>query len=91
SSTQFYESFYRQAVTGPDPLRQRVKFALSEIFVTSYNSNINVRTVASYYDMLGRNAFGNFRTLLQDVTYHPAMGQYLTYLANQKENTATGR
>lgn len=91
SSTQFYESFYKQAATGPDQLRQRVKFALSEIFVTSYNSNINARTVASYYDMLGRDAFGNFRTLLQDVTYHPAMGQYLTYLANQKENTASGR
>jgi uncharacterized protein (DUF1800 family) len=91
SSTQFYETFYRQAVTSPDQLRQRVKFALSEIFVASYVSNIDTRTLASYYDMLGRNAFGNFRTLLEDVTYHPAMGQYLTYLANQKENAATGR
>ncbi|MFN3228900.1 MAG: DUF1800 family protein [Asticcacaulis sp.] len=91
SSTQFYESFYKQAATNPDQLRQRVKFALSEIFVVSYVSNIDARTLASYYDMLGKNAFGNFRTLLEDVTYHPAMGQYLTYLANQKENPATGR
>ncbi|MFN3808098.1 DUF1800 family protein [Asticcacaulis sp.] len=88
----FYETFYSQAVTAPDQLRQRVKFALSEIFVTSMAAdNINLRTNASFYDMLGRDAFGNFRTLLQDVTYHPAMGQYLTYLSNQKENTATGR
>ncbi|MFT3996581.1 MAG: DUF1800 domain-containing protein [Asticcacaulis sp.] len=91
SSTQFYESFFLQAATAPDQLRQRVKFALSEIMVASYTSNINVRTLADYYDMLGRDSFGNFRTLLEDVTYHPAMGQYLTYLANQKENTSTGR
>ncbi|WP_144004652.1 DUF1800 domain-containing protein [Asticcacaulis excentricus] len=92
NANHFYETFYNQAVTAPDQLRQRVKFALSEIFVTSLSaSNINVRTNASFYDMLGKNAFGNFRTLLQDVTYHPAMGQYLTYLANQKENASTGR
>ncbi|WP_343683437.1 DUF1800 domain-containing protein [Asticcacaulis sp.] len=92
NSTHFYETFYGQAVTAPDQLRQRVKFALSEIFVTSLAAgNIDVRTNASFYDMLGKDAFGNFKTLLQDVTYHPAMGQYLTYLANQKENTTTGR
>lgn len=92
NANHFYETFYNQAVTAPDQLRQRVKFALSEIFVTSLSAgNINVRTNASFYDMLGKNAFGNFRTLLQDVTYHPAMGQYLTYLANQKENASTGR
>ncbi|MDC7692743.1 DUF1800 domain-containing protein [Asticcacaulis sp. DXS10W] len=92
NATHFYETFYGQAVTAPDQLRQRVKFALSEIFVTSLAAgNIDVRTNASFYDMLGRDAFGNFKTLLQDVTYHPAMGQYLTYLANQKENTSTGR
>ena len=91
NSTQFYESFYKQAVSNPDQLRQRVKFALSQILVVSYNSNIDARSLASYYDMLGKNAFGNFRTLLEDVTYHPAMGRYLTYLANQKENSATGR
>lgn len=92
NSNHFYETFYGQAVTAPDQLRQRVKFALSEIFVTSLAAgNIDVRTNASFYDMLGKDAFGNFRTLLQDVTYHPAMGQYLTYLANQKENATTGR
>ena len=49
------------------------------------------RGMASFYDMLGKNAFGNFRQLLDDVTWHPAMGLYLTYMANQKENAATGR
>ena len=49
------------------------------------------RGVASYYDMLARNAFGNYRTLLDDVSLHPMMGLYLTFLANQKEDAAGTR
>ena len=30
-----------------------------------------------YQKVLDRNAFGNFRTLLRDVTLSPAMGNYL--------------
>jgi uncharacterized protein (DUF1800 family) len=36
--------------------------------------------------MLGRNAFGNYRKLLEDVTLHPMMGLYLSHLRNQKES-----
>ena len=49
------------------------------------------RGVASYYDMLAENAFGNFRKLLEDVALHPMMGIYLTWLGNQKEDPTTGR
>lgn len=92
SAIDFYSSYWRQAVTGPDQLRQRMKLALSEIFVISLaDSSIDVRGAASYYDMLGANAFGNFRTLLEQVTLHPQMGIYLTWLGNQKEDPATGR
>ncbi len=88
----FYDSFWAQAVTAPDQLRQRVKLALSEIFVISlYNHAIDVRGAASFYDMLGRNAFGNYRTLLEQVTLHPTMGVYLSALANVKENLITGQ
>ena len=88
----FYASYWRQAVTGPDQLRQRMKLALSEIFVISLvDSNVELRGASSYYDMLGQNAFGNFRTLLEQVTLHPMMGVYLTWLGNQKEDPATGR
>lgn len=87
SANQFYESFWMQAATRPDQLRQRVTFALSQIFVISLaDSNIDPRGAASYYDMLSRNAFGNFRTLLNDVTMHPQMGIYLTYRGNQRED-----
>lgn len=47
--------------------------------------------VAAYWDVLNRNALGNFRQLLEDVTLNPAMGVYLSTLDNRKEDTRTGR
>jgi uncharacterized protein (DUF1800 family) len=47
------------------------------------------RGEANYYDLLGADAFGNFRTLLQDVTLNPMMGQYLSMLQNDKGNANT--
>ncbi len=92
SPNQFYESFWLYGATGQAQLRERMKFALSQIFVISMNdSNIDVRGAASYYDMLGANAFGNYRTLLEQVSLHPMMGIYLTHLANQREDPTTGR
>lgn len=88
------ESFWLQAVRGPDQLRQRTVFALSQIFVVSnVNSSIDgvVGAHASYLDMLSRNAFGNFRQLLEQVATHPAMGHYLSHLRNEREDPATGR
>ncbi|MDB5802652.1 MAG: hypothetical protein JWL63_3591 [Rhodocyclales bacterium] len=88
SQNIFWESFWRRAASGKDQLRQRMAFALSQIFVISFDSDLseNIRGVASYYDMLGRDAFGNFRTLLEDVTLHPSMGTFLTHIHNQKES-----
>ncbi len=92
NASHFYESWWRQTATGPDELRQRAAFALSQIFVISLNdSSIDIRGAGSYYDMLSRDAFGNFRTLLEDVTLHPMMGRYLTFLGNQKEDAAGTR
>jgi uncharacterized protein (DUF1800 family) len=94
SSNQVMESIWKQAVQGPDPLRQRVALALSEIFVISDNDG-DVGSapdgMASYMDILERDAFGNFRTLLQDVTLSPTMGVYLDMLGNDKEDPWSGR
>jgi len=75
-----------------DQLRQRVAFALSEILVISKNGPLLTYPDArvSYYDVLVRNAFGNFEDLLKEVSYHPAMGKYLSYLGNPKANPETG-
>lgn len=89
TQNHFFESFWQQAITGEDQLRQRVTFALSEIFVISFqDSNVASypRGVASYYDMLATHAFGNYRNLLEAVSLHPMMGIYLTSLRNQKES-----
>ena len=94
SPTHFYDSYWQQAITGDDQLRQRAAFALSQIFVISFADATlrnQPRGVASYYDMLGANAFGNFRDLLEGVALHPMMGIYLSHLKNQKEDPTTGR
>jgi uncharacterized protein (DUF1800 family) len=91
SSNQVMESFWRQAVRGPDQLRQRVALALSEIMVISdVNANVDPEGMARYLDVLESDAFGNFRQLLADVTLDPTMGVYLNMLGNDKGDPATG-
>jgi uncharacterized protein (DUF1800 family) len=88
------ESFWLQAVRGQDQLRQRTVLALSEIFVVSTVNSVIEGTEpahASYLDMLSRNAFGNYRQLLEQVATHPAMGHYLSHFKNEREDAATGR
>ncbi len=90
--TSITNAFNRRArnevmISGNDQLRQRVAYALSQIFVISDNNsaiaNANEGS-SSYYDMLVRDSFGTFRQLLLDVTYHPMMGRYLNQYHNRK-------
>ena len=87
-------AFWKHAVSGEDQLRQRVAYALSQIFVVSMQDN-NVgdqpRAVAAWLDMLGEKAFGNYRDLLEAVALNPLMGMYLSHLRNQKADPRTGR
>jgi hypothetical protein len=72
-------------------MRQRAAFALSEIFVISDVAGTlrdDPVGMAEYYDILVRRAFGNYRTLLEDVTKSPQMGKYLSMLKNQKADPA---
>jgi uncharacterized protein (DUF1800 family) len=91
------EAWLVGALGGPDPqnmvtihsdqLRQRVAFALSEIFVISEQNTLlsqHPDGLAYYYDILSDNAFGNFRTLLEQVTLSPEMGIYLNMLGNPR-------
>lgn len=71
----------------PDPLRQRVAFALSQILVISDRPEQlgpEQRGMANYYDLMVKHAFGNYRNLLYDVALHPAMGIYLSHVGNRK-------
>nr|WP_321361719.1 DUF1800 domain-containing protein [uncultured Hyphomonas sp.] len=89
-------SFWINAINADDQLRQRVTYALSQILVVSRNESSTAlynrpRAVAYYQDILARNAFGNYRDLLEDVTYSPAMAHYLTYFKSEKEDPITQR
>jgi uncharacterized protein (DUF1800 family) len=87
------ESIWKQAILGNDQLRQRVALALSEILVVSDRDDDlgGAEGIAGYMDILSRNAFGNFRTLLQEVTLSPAMGVYLDMASSDREDPETGR
>jgi uncharacterized protein (DUF1800 family) len=85
---------WNQLFTGADQMRKRMALALSEFFVASLQSaefDWRGQAYAAWWDLLMRNAFGNYRQLLQDVTLNPAMGYYLNTKGNQKEDTRTGR
>lgn len=85
--TQVQRKFFVNAINGPDQLRQRVAFALSQLFVTS---GYEAYAQADYQNMLLNDAFGNFRDLMRDVTLHPVMGSWLNMVNNGKPNAAKG-
>jgi len=91
-SSDWFNAWWQNSITAPDQLRQRVAFALSEIMVVSENGVLqnNATALASFYDTLETNAFGNYRTLLEAVTLTPAMGLYLNMQGNTAGSLITG-
>lgn len=85
---------WNQLLAAPDQFRQRSAFALSQFFVVSLNPIDGFwppYMMAGYWHVLTRNAFGDFRTLLEEITLNPAMGKYLNTQGNLKEDPASGR
>ncbi len=84
----FHEKLFRDSFD----LRHKVAFALSQILVVSKEGALNNRgrALSSYYDILYQNAFGNYRDILEQVTYSCAMGIYLSHFKNKKANPDTG-
>lgn len=98
-----FHAWWHNAIRAEDQLRQRMAWALIQIFVTSEEgAGFNDRNlgngrpagenvprwlgVTNYYDMLVSGAFGNYRDLLEEVSYHPIMGVYLSHMRNRKTN-----
>ncbi len=75
--------------TAPDQLRQKMAWALSQIIVISMNKNIYPDEFVPYQQILSRNAFGNYRTLLGEIAVSPQMGKYLD-LANSNKPGLNG-
>jgi uncharacterized protein (DUF1800 family) len=76
--------FLNVAVWGNDQLRQRVAMALSEIFVAPIQQD---NAMPFYLNTLAADAFTNYRTIMQDATLSPAMGDYLNMLNSPKPPT----
>lgn len=77
------EAFWTQALSGPDQLRQRLAYALSQLLVVSESGGSNDPfELAAYLDLLADNGFSNFRDILYKVALSPAMGEYLSHLRN---------
>ncbi|MEP1143125.1 MAG: DUF1800 family protein [Henriciella sp.] len=83
--------YWDHIIGADDQLRQRMAFALSQIIVYSDAADSDQPMRAYYQDILIRNAFGNFRELLGEVTYSSAMGEWLTYRGNRKGDPSRGR
>ena len=85
---------WNKLFNAPDAFRQRAVLALSELFVVStLGLPISWKNfaIANYWEVLEKNVFGDFRSLLKAVTLSSAMGTYLNMKGNQKANAATGR
>ncbi len=85
---EYINVWWRMALLADDQLRQRVAFALSQIFVISANDGLGTEqpALANYYDILLRHSFGNYRELIEEITLSPVMGEYLSMKGNQKPN-----
>jgi uncharacterized protein (DUF1800 family) len=90
SPFQVQRDFFTHALNNPDQLRQRVAFALSQIMVVSSVEIYEAYGLADFENILLKDALGNYRTLLQDVTLSPTMGHYLDMANSDQTNPQNG-
>jgi hypothetical protein len=83
--------FLRNALTAPDQLRQRVAWALSQIWVTSAAQDDIAYANRDYQQLLIDYAFGNFYDVMFRVSVNSFMGNYLDMVNNAKANPTTGQ
>ncbi len=78
------KQFMLNALTQPDQLRQRVSFAFHKFIVAGGQQLNNNQPFwyAPYLQTIDRNSFGNFRTMLYEITLNPGMGEYLNMRGN---------
>ncbi len=76
----------KEMLNGTAQLRHRVSWALSQIWVTSGVDIQQSRHMAEYHKILSTNAFGNYRTLMQQMTLSPTMGDYLSMSQSSRLN-----
>jgi uncharacterized protein (DUF1800 family) len=83
--------WYANMASGPDQVRQRMIFALSQIFVVSADKNPYGNEMLPWLQTLSSNALGNFGTLLREMTLNPSMGNTWTWQQHHAEPGRTTR
>jgi uncharacterized protein (DUF1800 family) len=78
--------FYKEAFYGDAQLRHRIAWTLAQLWVVSGVETQQSSYLTAYYKVLSRNAFGNWRNLMQEVTLNPGMGNYLNMRTSTKFN-----
>jgi uncharacterized protein (DUF1800 family) len=79
--------FWINAVNDSDQLRERVAFALNELWVVSQNKVSDPTGYTNYIQALTNDALGNYYDVMKDVTLTPAMGHFLDMVNNDKPAT----
>jgi uncharacterized protein (DUF1800 family) len=88
-SNHFDLAWVNNHLTSPDVLRQRMAFALSQIVVVNRTGDLFEDFGlfgGHYYDLMMTNSFGQYRTLLSDITLNTHMGIFLSHYNNRKSN-----
>jgi Uncharacterized protein conserved in bacteria len=78
--------FFKEALYGEAQLRHKTAWALGQIWVTSGVSVQQSSHAIANHKVLSSNAFGNYRTLMGDMTLNPAMGHYLDMAISTRQN-----
>jgi uncharacterized protein (DUF1800 family) len=90
TSQQTVDRFWVNMFKGNDQLRQRTVYALSQIWVESFSKNSEPEMIIPWLRILSRNAFGNYRTLMREVTLDASMGHYLDLVNSNKPTVTEG-
>ncbi len=78
--------FFKEAFYGEAQLKHRVAWALSELWVISGVDTQQASWMVAYHQQLSKNAFGNYRDLMYDITLNPGMGNYLDMVRSTRNN-----
>jgi uncharacterized protein (DUF1800 family) len=78
--------FFKEAFYGNAQLKHRVAWSLSQLWVISGVDTQQSSHMVAYHQLLSKNAFGNYRTLMNDITLNPGMGNYLDMVRSTKNN-----
>jgi uncharacterized protein (DUF1800 family) len=84
-----YAAIFNANLAYKNQLRQRAAYALSQIVVASQSNDEffgdRGESLSYYYDVLQKNAFGNYGDLLYGITMSSTMATFLTYANSRKE------